>query len=281
MALKELSAQAQEAILAEQQRAFSPELAFLTGESDTAFFPGCSMMAHDAALVMRVWRYLATIYPGLALCTCCCGGHSAYVGLDKYFERSSQIRQMLDKGGVKRLIVCCPNCRRLFSHFKGLEVITVWQVLDEHPPRFQSVPADIPRYFLHDPCPARQDTASQDQVRRLLQRAGFPYEEMTLSRQKTVCCGRKHMLHLRDPQTAEKLRQLSLSQLKGRYLICWCFSCCASFSQAGCRCLHPLEIAFPDPRHPFEPFCRSEEEGWRQRQLLSLLAGDLSDGAQL
>ena len=268
---KELSAEAVQWLTAEQKKAFSPEYAGVFGGSgDTAFFPGCSMMGHSAALTLRVYEHLRTVWPDLALCTCCCGGPSLYVGLDKYFAVNTRLKELLAEHGIKRLVTCCPNCRRLLAYLPGVEIVPVWQTLRDHPPVFAPPPAGLPVFLLHDPCPTRLDAESQEAVRRLLDMAGFPYREYARNRKDTICCGRKNVMYLRDPETAAKIRDIALARDPGRDIVTWCFSCIRSFTAAGCRCLHVLEALFSaGDSAAYAGRCPDDAARWQERRLLA------------
>lgn len=92
--------------------------------SDTAFFPGCTIMTYSPGLTRKVHEILGQKYKDPILFTECCGLPMYQIGLP---ERGDKIKEgILAKAsslGVKRFIVACPNCYYQFKKRKPLKVL--------------------------------------------------------------------------------------------------------------------------------------------------------------
>jgi len=104
-----------------------------------------------------------------------------------------EMKDFLVQSGVKKVIVACPNCHRIFSLYgEGLAVSTVYELMDAHP--LASGKKVAGTVTVHDPCPLRFSPAVQASVRNLIVRQGLTVEEMPHHGERTVCCGEEDSL---------------------------------------------------------------------------------------
>ena len=236
-------------------------------QSAIGFFPGCSMSEYDVDLTLTVYRYLQELFPGIALVTLCCAEPSRTLSTEKYQQYTSLLKKRLDKSGIKQLIICCPNCQKNFTALTGVEIIPLWEILAHNLPRQEHCYQEYPSFMLHDPCPCRHDTKTQDNIRSILDQLSFPYQEYQQTRNKTICCGKKDMLMVRDPQASQRILSNSINRSDNKHIISYCFSCITSFRSIGCTAIHILEAIFTtnDGRDNAK---RSLTRAWLNRLLL-------------
>ena len=268
---KPLSLTAKININLHQKLSFSPLFGkIFSAGGNTAFFPGCSMAAYNTKLTLNVYHYLQKLFPGLALVTLCCGDPSRSLDKQAFVQRQQFLAEQFKRYHIQKLIVCCPNCQKNFTGFRDLEIIPIWQILAEHLPENKNCWQDFPSFMLHDPCPIRHDIQTQNKVREILTQIGFPYQEYTACRQKTICCGKKDMLMVRDRPTALKILAKSINRSPNKHIVSYCFSCVESFRSAGCQAIHLLEILFLDQTSlSAKPSVNSLWRSWLNRYLLA------------
>lgn len=238
-----------------------------SGQSSIGFFPGCSMSEYDVDLTLAVYRYLQDMFPDISLVTLCCAEPSRTLSTKKYQQYTGLLKQRLDDAGIKKLIVCCPNCQKNFTAFTDIEIIPLWEILAHNLPPQKPCYQGYPSFMLHDPCPCRHDTKTQDNIRNILDQLSFPYHEYQHTRDKTICCGKKDMLMIRDPQASKQILSNSINRSDNKHIISYCFSCIASFRSVGCIAIHILEAIFP-ANNGGDNVKRSLIRAWLNRLLL-------------
>lgn len=227
---------------------FSPlfQRAVSHGGSDV-FFPGCSLMGYDPGLMRRVYSWLASAFPNMGFVSACCG-HPTWAigdmgGAAKHRERLGALFCSL---GIKRLVVCCPNCSATLKSLDGVSVVSIWKLLDEK--KFARS-ADCGRKFvLHDPCPTRNDQETQQAARNVFERCGIEWEEYPSSRERALCCGKAGMMMVLNPAKSREILSKRISESGNRNILTYCFACVESFDGAGCSPAHGLELLFPGKR---------------------------------
>ena len=226
---------------------FSPIFAKKTVMGEWAFFPGCSMMGYDPELVMRVYSRLKEFEPSMGIISGCCG-HPAFGIDDKSgFERYSAGNAANFKSwGVKKLVVCCPNCAETLKGLEGVSVVSIWSFLERE--KYTADLSGNERYVLHDPCPTRRDPETQEAFRWVMARCGVSWEEYPSSRERALCCGKVRMLMVLNPPKGREVLMKRVGESANRNVLTYCFSCADSFRSAGCRSVHGLELLFPGVR---------------------------------
>lgn len=244
--MKKLPLAAKINIAIQQKLSFSPLFGrvYQSGKSSIGFFPGCSMSEYDVELTLKVYSYLQELFPGIALVTLCCAEPSRTLSKNKYQHYSNALKQRLRDYGITKLIVCCPNCQKNFSALTDVEIITLWEILEHNAPAQTNYYQGYPLFMLHDPCPCRQEIKTQDNVRSILNRLNFPYQEYSQTKGKTICCGKKDMLMIREPQVSKQILTNCVNRSDNKHIISYCFSCITAFRSAGCTAIHLLEAIF-------------------------------------
>jgi Fe-S oxidoreductase len=208
-----------------------------------AFFPGCSMIAHSPDLVMAVYEYLRDLWPDVGLFGSCCAKPALALDKRVFSQYQEALKRQLRKGEVHRAIVCCPNCAVTLKRIPELEVVSIWQILNEHPAARASG-FRLPPLVLHDPCPVKKTPEVYEAIREVFSRLDVAFEEYPANRDKTLCCGKINMLMVLDPDKSRELLTRRVSQSSGRDVLTYCFSCVDSFKSVGCGSLHGLDYIF-------------------------------------
>lgn len=223
------------------------------------FWPGCALMSLDPEILGRTLQILRRAEPEIGISTCCCGQPTRYLFPAKSASRQEWIRGILQHQGVERVYTACPNCGSELREWSGVDVVSIWPVLAQY-----LQPEDVlgPGGYcvLHDPCPLRNSSAELDAVRFLCSVAGVSITEPAHSGVHTLCCGNRHMLHSREPEKSEKLRQLRVSEFPaGLPVVSCCEGCLGAFRGEGRDTFHLLELIFG----------RSKKRSWMNRFNLS------------
>ena len=236
-------------------------------QSSHVFFPGCQLCASSPGQVKRLYRHLMECLPGgTGLMLGCCGAPAFWAGQEDEFHRVAEgVLQDWEALGRPRLIAACSTCYRMFTeHLPNVPTISLWQLLEEIelPASFAS--ASDRALAVHDPCTTRPYPAVQDAVRRLLMRIGVSVEELTLSRDKTECCGFGGLMQNANPDLSREVAARRARSSPLDYLT-YCAMCRDSLAAVGKRALHLLDIFFPEAGPDgVEPAARPRP-GWSER----------------
>jgi Fe-S oxidoreductase len=208
---------------------------------DTVFFPGCALPGTRPGAVTAVYEQLKKQIPSLGIVLDCCLKPSHDLGRQDHFENSfGRIRDRLSSHGVRKVLVACPNCNRIFADYGGgISVQTVYEVLADLPGRIQEPFSD--EAVFHDPCVARQNSAAQDAARDLVMRAGVKVAEMHHSRQMTQCCGRGGGVNFIRPDVVDQSIASRVAEADGRPIVTYCAACAGTYAEKT-RTLHLLDL---------------------------------------
>ena len=156
---------------------------------DTVFFPGCAFPGTRPEQTFKLYETMKSWMPGLGVVLDCCGKISHDLGREGFFHAMfDEMKAYLVDHGVKKVIVACPNCYRMFDLYGGdLAVASVYDVLVEHLPAGDKKRGQI--VSIHDPCPLRLEPKIHDSVRKLAAGGGLTIKETPHSRERTSCCG--------------------------------------------------------------------------------------------
>ena len=210
---------------------------------DTVFFPGCTLPATRPAVTRNLFDYLRVRIPSVGMVLDCCTKPSHDLGRQAFFEAMFfEMRNYLLDKGVRRVLVACPSCYRIFDRYGGdLTVQTVYELLNEN---------DLPRtglqtpvFALHDPCAFRLEPEIQSTVRELVRRMGGRMEEMAHRRGRTLCCGEGGSVGCTVPEFQETWRRKRSAEARGLPVLTYCAGCVQSLSEQG-PALHLLDLLF-------------------------------------
>lgn len=214
-------------LLAYEKRGTSRRFTYyaIPANCDTVFFPGCALAGTRSATTLKIYDYLKNYIPSLGIVLDCCLKISHDLGREDYFRAMfGEMKEYLVRSGVKKVIVACPNCHRIFSAYgEELVVSTVYEIIDEHlSPVKEKVLGTV---TVHDPCPLRFSPAVHAAVRSLVAKQGLTVEEMPHHGESTVCCGEGGFVAGLSPDLAAKWKEIRKEEAAGRRMITYCAGC--------------------------------------------------------
>lgn len=228
-----------------QVLSFSPVFA-KCDRAETVFWPGCALLGKDPAILAAALKTLRVGEPDIGLCTDCCAQPTKYLfGSAAYRRKKQWICRQLASNHVRRIYTACPNCLQSLREITDLEVLSVWPLLD----RYYSPETPLGGVWaLHDPCPCRSMPEVQDAARSLMRKAGAEVVEFAHCREQTHCCGNREMLHVRAPNSAEKIRKSRVRETPAPQVSSYCQGCLGAFAAEGLPTAHLLEILYGKSR---------------------------------
>lgn len=234
-------------ILAYERRGFSPLFRYrgLPQGCDTVLFPGCTLPGTRPQVAWRLFEHLRIRLPSLGVVLECCAKPSHDLGRQAHFEsRFFPLRDELVRRGVRRVLVACPNCLKVFRQYGApLEVRTVYEQLHEHGlPQLEGARRHE-AVTVHDPCPLRHEPGVQEAVRALILERGLVVEEMRHRKARTLCCGEGGSVGFRFQENATGWGELRRKEAKGRRVLTYCAGC-VNFLQRHVNAVHVLDVVF-------------------------------------
>ena len=234
-------------------------------ESGRIFFPGCNLCASSPGSVQSVYMHLVESLPdGVGLMLGCCGAPAFWAGEQDVFNavRDEFLRDWSSLGKPE-IIAACSTCFSILTeHLPQIPVTSLWQLLEQTGlPKPPGGPLEF-RGAIHDPCTTRPYSDIQDAVRGILKRMGYGGEELTLSRDKTECCGYGGLMQNANPDLAREVATRR-AQISPEDYLTYCAMCRDSLAAVGKRALHLLDLVFPDAAQP-DPASR-RRPGWSKR----------------
>lgn len=206
---------------------------------DTIFFPGCALPGSRPQRVLDVVAQLRRQIPNLGVVLDCCTKPSHDLGRLDYFQSMFfGLHGFLEDKGIKKVLVACPNCHRMFSEYGRLEVETIYERLSAPHPAKQATPVTI-----HDPCGVRFAAEIHAAARRLISETGLSLQEMKHHGPKTLCCGEGGAVGSLDGNLARHWTEERRQEAQGRTVITYCAGC-SHFLGKGLTCHHLLDLIF-------------------------------------
>ena len=208
---------------------------------DTVFFPGCALPGTRPDTVMKVYEHLRERSPEIGIVLDCCLKPSHDLGREEHFTTVfGEMREYLSRHGVRKVIVACPNCQRIFSEYGGkIAVQTVYELLNEVPASSSST--CTVEAVIHDPCVTRFEPELHNAARILAEGKGVKIVEMAHSRERTICCGRGGGANFIAPLVLEEAISTRISEAGDKPIVTYCAACAGTFSKKT-RSLHLLDL---------------------------------------
>lgn len=234
-----------------QINSFSPifSRSFTTKETNKLFIPGCSLSSYSSEIVMKIYDYLKKYIDNISLSIECCGKPTLVMGDSYKFEKYySKLNQMIEEKNISEIIVACPNCfDTIKNNSKDIKVTSIWSVINEYkiPKELMNYYGDLDKeFYLHDPCPMRNEEKIHDEVRGILNDLGIKVIEFNQNRENSECCGAGAMVRVTNPTISIEQTKKRANQAKTGSIISYCESCCESMLSVGKESLHILDFIF-------------------------------------
>lgn len=208
---------------------------------DTVFFPGCALPGTRPQAVSQVYEALREQIPTVGIVLDCCLKPSHDLGREEHFHGVfGEMRDFLLRHGIRKVLVACPNCHRIFSEYGGgIAVQTVYELLGER--SSSSAGTASAEVVIHDPCVSRFVPAAQEGARALAAKSGVEITEMKRSKERTVCCGRGGGANFIDPRGMQDAVASRVAEAGGRPIVTYCAACAGTFGDKR-RSLHVLDL---------------------------------------
>jgi len=198
----------------------------LPADCDTVFFPGCNLPGTRPEVTLRMFRDLQKAVPAIGVVLDCCTKPSHDLGRQAHFESVfGEMTGYLSNQGVKRVLVACPNCFKIFQHHgNGIAVQTVYEFI--HANGFKAKLQNGGREIgVHDPCALRNEVPVHKAVRGLLAEMGLTITELKHRGRRTVCCGEGGMVGFVKPEFAKTWGGIRQREASGRPMVAYCAGC--------------------------------------------------------
>jgi len=209
---------------------------------ETIFFPGCALPGTRPKRVLQVVELLRHNIPTLGVVLDCCTKPSHDLGRIDYFSHSfAQLKKALVEAGVRKVLVACPNCFRMFDQYgDDLQVQTIYEVLAEHDFKSENLQAEV---TVHDPCGVRDQPRVHQAIRQLLASTGLGIIEMKHQGTKTVCCGEGGAVGYLHKEFAGNWTKIRAKEAAGKRIITYCAGC-THFLDRVTPASHILDLLF-------------------------------------
>ncbi|MDO4566474.1 MAG: 4Fe-4S dicluster domain-containing protein, partial [Oscillospiraceae bacterium] len=210
------------------------------------FFPGCQAGAIAPETVYKAYSDLCSrLEGGTALTLGCCGAIAAWAGRRKMFEETAEkLKSELEKLGNPIIIAGCPTCAKTLKGALKLEVVGIWDILNQLGPPEEALRPAKP-LALHDSCSARGDSELQAGIRKLAEKLGCEIEESELSGDMSPCCGYGGLVSLVDGEMASKMASSCVPE--GSACLSYCMACRDRLAREGIDSVHIMELAYGAP----------------------------------
>lgn len=232
-------------ILGYEKRGTSKRYSYyaLPPNCDTVLFPGCTLPGTRPDKVIALFDHLQKTIPALGIVLDCCTKPSHDLGREQYFHAMfNEMKEYLLIHGVKKVLVACPNCYKVFNQYGGkLKVKTVYEYLAENGlPRTTHLNDTV---TIHDPCGTRYDEQVHAAVRQLVSNKSLTIEEMKYHGTKTICCGEGGSAGCLAPEFAKAWGTRRKEETSGRRIITYCAGC-ANYLGAVHPTSHIIDLLF-------------------------------------
>lgn len=209
----------------------------------TVFFPGCTLPGTRPERVKEIFSHLRKSIPNLGIVLDCCTKPSHDLGNSEYFDAMfGELKMFLLANGVRRVIVACPNCYKVFKLYGGeLSVQSVYEFLAAGGlPESGIVRQAV---TIHDSCAVRFEESVHRAVREIVTAKGLTVEEMPHNGQKTLCCGEGGSVGFVNRDLARNWGQMRKKEADGKRIITYCAGC-AGFLGSLTPTSHLLDLLF-------------------------------------
>ena len=207
------------------------------------FFPGCQASAIAPATVAAAYKDLCDrLDDGVAIMLGCCGAICDWAGRYEMYESTKTfLDEQLTALGNPTVIAGCPTCKKELSGHENLELVGIWDVLNEIGlPQQREENCEV---ALHDSCGARGDEATQKAIRDLAQKLGCTLVDTPYSGDQSPCCGYGGLTQYTNREVAKAMTEKCLERSDLPY-ISYCMACRDRFAREGRESRHILELVY-------------------------------------
>jgi Fe-S oxidoreductase len=208
----------------------------------TVFFPGCALPGSRPRTLVRLYQCLQESIPDIGIVFDCCTKPSHDLGETSHFkEMFGELCRILLDHSVKKVLVACPNCHRIFREYgPGLEVQSVYEELAQLNDFSGNMQTEM---TVHDPCGVRFSSDVQQSIRELLRQQGVTIREMKHTRASTFCCGEGGSAGFVRPDFARSWTKKRVDEAGSDSIVSYCAGC-THFLGESTVAHHLLDLLF-------------------------------------
>jgi len=205
--------------------------------TEIAFWPGCSLQGTSPGLVRKILKILNKKYGKVGLVLDCCFDPSFQSGdLDSVKAASQRIRERLKSKGIKKLILGCTNCKKIFTLFMpDVELEHILEAIPDLEKPFDRYQKEV---YLHHPCPSfRFEDIQKEAYRRssnlfsVSGQIGVP-----------MCCGLGGLSHSLSEEVSKDFTERVLKASGDQVILTYCMGCKNRYLKNGKEAYHILEF---------------------------------------
>ena len=228
------------------------------GEGGYVLFPGCQMAASDPDYVTDAFGWMREHFPEAGLWLNCCGAPAVWAVEDElHAEHLQDLTDQWTQLGCPTLVFTCPTCRKMFDRYlpqiPGVfleELMAVHGVPGEGTGSGAlgegaecGAPVRTAEFAVFDPCASRDYPQLQQAVRKLADRLGVRYEDLSHTGDLARCCSFGGQYAIAAPDYAKRVRMERAEESPLPY-ITYCVNCRDTFASRGKENVHILDLAF-------------------------------------
>lgn len=188
----------------------------------SVLMPGCNFSAFFPATTKRLAEIMKKHDIGILYE--CCGKPVYELGLTSDAKRSlRRIEKRLEEGGVKELVLLCPNCYYFMRGKIQIKIVTIYEKLKELGEGHAVEREKFPIYY---PCPDRRERVVFENMQHFLK------GEITEPFQNVQCCGLGGCAALKEPELSNGMSEQALASGE-KELYTYCASCICNFRRKG------------------------------------------------
>ena len=212
---------------------------------DTVFFPGCNLPGSRPGKTLKCYGYIREVIPDAGIVLGCCAKPSHDLGRKKHFESVfSTLVELFAQNGIKRVVVACPNCHKVFRTYAGhLDVRTIYELMAENGISSHHGPGTGIPVNIHDPCSVRFERDIHESVRYIAGRKGLEIRETAFSREKTFCCGEGGAVGCVAPELSQTWASMRINDSETGRILTYCAGC-VDFLGRKSGAFHLLDLLF-------------------------------------
>lgn len=199
---------------------------FGLGKPDTLYYPGCITYfkyKHDYEVYKKIFFKLGIkiIWSENIIC---CGLSAFEMGYEGEARKLARKKfELIKENGIKRIITNCPDCYKMFKQNYpeflpdwDVEVEDIWNLIlekiMEKPKLIKTIAGEKVTY--HDSCYLGRYCGIYESPRKILELIGYTIEEISDSRENSICAGSCGSLVIINPELADKIARQRLLQAK-------------------------------------------------------------------
>jgi len=197
----------------------------------TVFFPGCALVSMGSKIVFSLKKLIEKMLgEKIGLVIHCCSD-PAYQNGDVQFVMYfvQNLKELLENGGVNKLIVACGNCKKVFKEFMpDMEVVHVLEITE-------MINFEENGFIFHHPCPNFKIMEIKKSIGRVFhEKAYYVFD-------KPNCCGLGGSASKLDKDVSIKFLKRISKKVGEKVLLTTCMGCKNRFMKNGLKAFHVYE----------------------------------------